>query len=126
LTLVLRVMGAPPAQAMRNTQRLQGSKQVQQQAGKEKRERVKSSNTVAARMKQVVDKMILSQKEKMAHPQITIFLYKSEQSEIIASFFQEMRRENTSLFEDKNIFMNLIASRYDEIKASHDSEANGQ
>jgi hypothetical protein len=119
-------MGAPPAQAMRNTQRLQGSKQVQQQAGKEKRERVKSSNTVAARMKQVVDKMILSQKEKMAHPQITIFLYKSEQSEIIASFFQEMRRENTSLFEDKNIFMNLIASRYDEIKASHDSEANGQ
>lgn len=85
---------------------------------KEKRERIKSGNTVAARMKQVVEKMIISQKENVIHPQITIFLYKSEQSEIVASFLQEMRRENQSLFNNKKKFMELIAAKYDDILPS--------
>jgi hypothetical protein len=85
---------------------------------KEKRERVKSGNTVAARMKQVVEKMIASRKEGVPHPQITVFLYKSEQSEIIASFLQEMRRENVSLFNSRQLFLELIAARYDDISAA--------
>jgi hypothetical protein len=39
----------------------------------EKRERTKSVNTVASRMKQVVEKMILSQKEGESKQQVTIF-----------------------------------------------------
>jgi hypothetical protein len=66
-------------------------------------------------MKQVVDKMIASQREGIPHPQITVFMYKSEQSEIIASFLQEMRRENVTLFQNKDLFLELIASRYNEI-----------
>jgi hypothetical protein len=49
------------------------------------------------------------------HPQITVFLYKSEQSEIIASFLQEMRRENVTLFNDREMFLDLIAARYNDI-----------
>jgi hypothetical protein len=67
-------------------------------------------------MKQVVEKMIASQKEGIPHPQITVFLYKSEQSEIIASFLQEMRRENVTLFNNRKLFMELIASRYNDIR----------
>jgi len=94
-------------QAMRSVQRSTNAK--------EKRERVKSGNTVAARMKQVVEKMIASQKDGVPHPQITVFLYKSEQSEIIASFLQEMRRENVTLFNDREMFLDLIAARYNDI-----------
>ena len=82
---------------------------------KEKRERVKSGNTVAARMKQVVEKMIASRRDGVPHPQVTVFLYKSEQSEIIASFLQEMRRENVSLFNNRQLFMDLLAAKYDDI-----------
>jgi hypothetical protein len=67
-------------------------------------------------MKQVVEKMIASQKKGIPHPQITVFLYKSEQSEIIASFLQEMRRENVTLFNNRKLFMELIASRYNDIR----------
>ena len=103
------------AQAMRSVQRSSHAK--------EKRERVKSSNTVAARMKQVVEKMIMSQKEGIPHPQITVFLYKSEQSEIIASFLQEMRRENVNLFNNRAMFMDLVAARYDDIQKGDNTTA---
>jgi hypothetical protein len=87
----------------------------------EKRERTKSVNTVASRMKQVVDKMILSQREGESKQQVTIFLYKSQQSEIIASFLNEMRKENISLFNSKKELIDLITSRYDELIATlHD------
>ena len=69
-------------------------------------------------MKQVVEKMIGSQKEGVPHPQITIFLYKSEQSEIIASFLQEMRRENSTLFNNRDHFMELIMARYNDIRSA--------
>jgi lauroyl/myristoyl acyltransferase len=97
-------------QAMRNTHKV-GSSQ-------EKRERTKSINTVAARMKHVVEKMISSQKDGESRPQVTIFLYKSQQSEIIASFLNEMRKENVNLFNNKTDLMHLIVSRYEELIAS--------
>ena len=84
----------------------------------EKRERTKSINTVAARMKQVVEKMIASQKDGETRPQITIFLYKSQQSEIIASFLNEMRKENIHLFHNRQSLQDLIMARYDELIAS--------
>ena len=91
---------------------------------KEKRERTKSSNTVAARMKQVVDNMIVAKRNNSPHPEMTVFLYKSEQSEIMASFFQEMRRENMVLFENKSMLMNLIAARYDDMRAKQGQEGS--
>jgi hypothetical protein len=71
-------------------------------------------------MKQVVEKMIAAQKEGIPHPQITVFLYKSEQSEIIASFLQEMRRENSNLFNNRELFMDLITARYNDIRSAQE------
>ena len=105
-------------QAMRNTHKSTAGSGIIN----EKRERTKSVNTVASRMKQVVDKMILSQKEGESKQQVTIFLYKSQQSEIIASFLNEMRKENLSLFNSKRDLIDLITSRYEElITTLHDS-----
>ena len=87
-------------------------------SSQEKRERTKSINTVAARMKNVVEKMIASQKDGESRPQVTIFLYKSQQSEIIASFLNEMRKENVNLFHSKAELMALIVSRYEELISS--------
>ena len=84
----------------------------------EKRERTKSINTVAARMKQVVEKMIAGQRGGETKSQITIFLYKSQQSEIIASFLNEMRKENIHLFQNRKELMALIMARYDDLITS--------
>ncbi len=82
--------------------------------GSERRERAKSVNTVAARMKQVVDKMIQAQRSDEPRPQITVFLYKSPHSEITNAFFQELQKENPTLFRHREDFLSLISNRYDE------------
>ena len=82
--------------------------------GAPRRERTKSVNTVAARMKQVVDRMIASQRGGELRPHTTVFLYKSLQSEIVNAFFIELQKENTALFHDRKAFLRLIAARYDE------------
>jgi hypothetical protein len=86
----------------------------QQERKMEKRERIKSINTVAAKMKQVIDKMIQRQRDKEVHQHMTVFLYKSQQSEIINAFFLELQKENPTLFENKSSFLALITERYDE------------
>ena len=72
-------------------------------------------------MKQVVEKMIASQKDGESRPQITTFLYKSQQSEIIASFLNEMRKENINLFNNRSELKALIMARYDELAATLNS-----
>ena len=84
----------------------------------DKRDRGKSYNTVAARMKAVVERMIQSQKHGEPHQQITVFMYKSQQSEIISLFLQEMRQENISLFNNKQMLLDVISARYDELGVS--------
>ena len=84
------------------------------QQGTERRERAKSANTVAVRMKQVVDKMIQSQKDQNPVAQITVFVYKSQQSEITYAFFQEIQREYPGLFRNREAFFGLVLDRYDE------------
>ena len=84
----------------------------------EKRERGKGYNTVAARMKSVIECMIQSQKQRTPHQQITVFMYKSQQSEIISLFLQEMRQENILLFNDKKTLLDVIAARYDEFSTT--------
>ena len=79
-----------------------------------RRERAKSVNTVAARMKQVVERMIAAQKHGEVRAQLTIFLYKSQQSEITNAFFLELQKENPALFHQRDAFLALIAARYDE------------
>ena len=79
-----------------------------------KRERAKSVNTVASKMKQVVEKMIQTQKDGEAHAQLTVFLYKSQQSEITNAFLVELQKENPALFQDREGFIRLLLSHYDE------------
>jgi hypothetical protein len=78
------------------------------------RERSKSVNTVASKMKQVVERMIQSQRDGEVHPRLTVFVYKSQQTEITNAFLGEMQKENTTLFNDRTSFMALIVSHYDD------------
>jgi hypothetical protein len=87
------------------------------QQQQQRRERSKSVNTVAARMKQVVEHMVASYKAGELHPNLTIFQYKSPQSEIINAFFNELQRENRVLFHSRDEVLALIARRYDEFVA---------
>jgi len=79
----------------------------------EKKERMKNSNTIASRMKQVVERLMQGQKNKENGPVLTVFVYKSQQNEIISSFLHEMRKENPNLFEDRTQFLELLTSKYD-------------
>lgn len=92
----------------------QQPQQQQLQQGSERRERAKSVNTVAARMKQVVEKLIQAQQAGDTRQQITVFLYKNQQSEITNAFFQEFQKENDGVFQDRSAFLGLLAGRYDE------------
>jgi hypothetical protein len=80
-----------------------------------KRDRLKATCTVSARMKQVVDQMISCSQEQynVAIQQTTVFAFKSQQSEIITCFLEEMRRENAPLFQNKEAFLEFIANIYD-------------
>lgn len=80
-----------------------------------KKDRLKNNNTIASKMKQVVDKLIESQKKNETRSLITIFLYKSQQSEIISSFLHEMRKENTNLFNDRSQFFTMLMDKYDDL-----------
>ena len=95
-----------------------------QPVSQQKRERSKSVNTVAARMKQVVDHMISSHKAGELHPNLTVFLYKSPQSEIVNAFFNEMQRENAALFHKRAELMELLATRYDEFVVGNHPQLN--
>ena len=64
--------------------------------------RIKNTNTIAAKMKVVVERMIQSYKTNETRPLLTIFVYKSLQSEIISSFLHEMQKENVTLFANKD------------------------
>jgi hypothetical protein len=90
----------------------------QQHPPVERRERSKSVNTVAAKMKQVVERMISAQKDGDAHPQLTVFLYKSQQSEITNAFLVELQKENAGLFQDRDAFATLVMMHYDEFTAT--------
>jgi hypothetical protein len=68
-------------------------------------------------MKQVVEHMVASYKAGELHPNLTIFQYKSPQSEIINAFFNELQRENRVLFHSRDEVLALIARRYDEFVA---------
>ena len=80
-----------------------------------KRERVKSTCTVSARMRQVVDNMITCSEEQYNADlqQTTIFAFKSLQSEIVSCFLEEMRRENAPLMQNKAALIQLIDEAYE-------------
>jgi hypothetical protein len=67
-------------------------------------------------MKQVVERMIGAQKNGEPHAQLTVFVYKSPQSEIINAFFSELQQENPALFRTRESLLDLIATRYDEFR----------
>jgi len=76
---------------------------------------LKTNNTIACKMKQVVDKLIQRHKRNECWNNITIFIYKSQQSEIITSFLQEIKQENKILFENKHQLMKAIEQKYQEL-----------
>ena len=77
--------------------------------------RIKNTNTIAAKMKVVVERMIQSYKTNETRPLLTIFVYKSLQSEIISSFLHEMQKENVTLFANKALFFSVLSQKYDEL-----------
>jgi len=87
--------------------------------GAPKKDRPKNTCTVSARMRQVVAQMLLCDAEsyKAALHQTTIFAFKSQQSEIIMSFLQEMNRENSALYQNKELLLQTISEAYDETQA---------
>ena len=84
----------------------------------ERKERNKSMNTIASKMKMVVEKMIENGKSGNLQHEMTIFIYKSHESEILYTFLQEMRKENPEMFRNKRKFLETISEKYDEIIAS--------
>lgn len=84
----------------------------------EKKERNKAMNTIASKMKCVVEKMIENGKSNNIHQEITIFIFKSNQNEIIYSFLQEIRKENSELFQCKEKFFQVISEKYNEMVLS--------
>jgi ribosomal protein L17 len=85
------------------------------------RERSKTVNTVASKMKQVVDKLIQLQKAGEVHPRMTVFVYKSQQTEITNAFLGEVQKENATLFNDRTSFFNLVMTHYDDFTARKSS-----
>ena len=79
------------------------------------RDRGKTSCTVSARMRQVVEQLLMCDHDQYAAAlqQTTVFVFKSQQSELIACFLDEMRRENTALYQDREGLMRVIADAYD-------------
>ena len=79
----------------------------------------KSVNTVASRMKQVVEKLIRQQQEHPdTHPRLTVFLYRNQQAEIANAFLQELQKESPEVLEDRAKFMAMLGARYDEFRSS--------
>lgn len=76
----------------------------------------KSCNTIASKMKQVVDKLIENQKNQIMTNNFTVFIYKSQQSELISSFLQEIRKENVGLYENKEQLFHAISEKYESMK----------
>ena len=56
--------------------------------GEARRERIKTANTVAARMKHVVEKLIAEQQTAFVEqqPKLTVFMYKNQQLEVFCAF----------------------------------------
>ena len=84
-----------------------------------KRDRAKNTCTVSARMRQVVEQMLSCDPEQyaIAMQQTTIFAFKSQQSELVLSFLQEMRRENGGLYQNKEALLQILSEAYDKTQA---------
>jgi len=87
--------------------------------GSSKKERTKNTFTVSARMRQVVDQMLVCDDGSyaLALQQTTIFAFKSHQSEIISCFLQDIRRENPTLYQNKEMLLQIVSEAYDEAKS---------
>ncbi len=70
-------------------------------------------------MRQVVEQMLACDPEQyaLAMQQTTIFAFKSQQSELILSFLQDMRRENRQLYQNKAALLQVIGEAYDKTQA---------
>jgi hypothetical protein len=100
---------------MRSTPKSKGDDLTHKTRKDEKHNRLKTTNTIASKMKFVVDKLISDHKKKELKSTITTFLYKSQQSEIISNFLVEMRKENLKLFNKREKILALISDKYDDM-----------
>jgi hypothetical protein len=67
--------------------------------------------------------MIQSQRDGEASQRLTVFVYKSQQTEITNAFLCEMQKENATLFNDQESFMDLIKTHYEEFTVRKSSYA---
>jgi hypothetical protein len=114
-------VGMHVRQAMRNgesssssTTTTTSSKKKKADPQQQQRDRSKSVSTVAWRMKEVLHRMVEGVRTRAPHPQLTIFLYRNQQCEITNAFFQELEKENVTLFGQRDDFMAYMMARYDE------------
>ena len=117
----IKINGVAMWQAMRNgesssttTPSNKKKKADPQQQQQQQRDRSKSVSTVAWRMKEVLHRMVEGVRTRAPHPQLTIFLYRNQQCEITNAFFQELEKENVTLFGQRDDFLTYIMARYDE------------
>ena len=105
--------------ALENEPKLSTKRPKHHHASSERRDRLKATCTVSARMRQVVEQMIACDSVQYQHAlqQTTIFAFKSQQSEIISGFLQEMCRDNFTIYQNKEALMQLISDAYDKTQA---------
>lgn len=117
--------GVPPPQR-RGDCKFKGKPQVTQPAlllpdchNTAKRERQKNTCTVSSRLRHVVEQMLTCDPEQyaLAMQETTIFAFKTQQSELVLSFLQEMRRENGTLYQNKEALLQLISEAYDKTQS---------
>jgi len=83
--------------------------------GGERRDRIKAACTVSARMRQVVEQLLGCDAAQYEHAlrQTTIFAFKSQQSELVSCFLQDMCRHNGPLYQNKEALLQMIGEAYD-------------
>jgi hypothetical protein len=81
----------------------------------ERRDRIKAACTVSARMRQVVQQLLGCDAAQYQHAmqQTTIFAFKSQQSELVSCFLQDMCRHNSPLYQNKEALLRMIGEAYD-------------
>jgi hypothetical protein len=86
-----------------------------------KEQRPISSTTVSSRLQEVVKSLIDESKllldDEQSRNNITVFLYQSRSSEIIADLMQEMQMQAS--VQNKELFMSTVSKQYDNCVATH-------
>jgi hypothetical protein len=83
-------------------------------SGESKRDRTKSAQTVAYKLKEVVEQMI-HKKGYFCPNMLTVFVPRTQQEELLISLLEDVRKEHLELFRDKRQLMEAVSLCYDQL-----------